>query len=174
MGQQGIDLRDHVAHSQPGIDHTAVQPLPEPQHGVVQHGRKRPVEPQVAAIIGLALKRDRPAAGQQGRKLHVQPAEVFQRADGRERDQVRPQPVLFLALGGQECVIGNLPFGAQCGAVDPGEGRKRQLARLARRAQLRVGEDLRQFITADLPAVKQRAERVDRHRPAAVIAHDRQ
>ena len=83
-----------------------------------------------------------------------------ERAHGGQRQHIRLEPQRSFAAVEQECVVGDLPFGAEPGAVDPLQCAQFPLHHFAPRAQRGVGEGQPQRCQINLAATIEHAPRI--------------
>ena len=162
LGQDRIDLGDHVASGQPGFDHTAVDPLAEADNRVVEDLGEDPHEFEVAAIFRLTGIAQRAAFRDQRRQFDMHTPEMGEGPHHDQREHVGLQPHRGFALVAQEDVIRNLPLGAELGAVDPAQRGQHPFDQHPPATQRRIGEGLAQRHQVGLAAAIDQSPGIER------------
>ena len=164
IGKLGVELRDHVADGELGIDHARRQPLAEAPDRAIHQCREFAVAGQVVLIILDIAERRRAAAGGEGRIKGVEAAEMVDRADRGQRQHVGlkvGEVVLALIF---EHVIGKRVGRVQPGAVDRPQRREIGIGRSALAGIIFVAD-----IVAEMGRVAEIAAEHARDRVAAQI-----
>jgi hypothetical protein len=158
--QQVVDLLDHVADGQLGVDHAGRETLAKAGDDAVDHRPQLIVAGEIVLVIVDRLERcDAPAGGEHGIEI-VEPAEVIDRPHQEQRENVRGEARQILFAGEAEHVVAQAVGGVQRRPVDPAQCREVSLDRRSLGRHIFIAEVIAELVRIGEIAAAERGDRV--------------